>query len=172
MEKVLPSRSSFLPNNIPQTLSTFYKNYLFLLVALSLHCCMCAFLIAVSRRGYCLFAVHGVSLIVAASLATQALGTWASVVVAHGLLRCPSSGTCKFPLTGDCPYLLHWQADSLTTGPPRKCTSPFFFFFLTKLLYFSLGSFKLNAHIFHSQSPKYCLVIRIHPSQRASDFRW
>ena len=49
---------------------------------------------------------------------SRALGTQASVVVAHGLSCSTACGI--FPDQGSNPSPLHWQVDSLTTAPPGK----------------------------------------------------
>ena len=83
--------------------------YLFL-AALRLCCCLWAFS-GCGERGPLFFVVHRL-LIAMASLScrAQALGAWASVVVAHGL---SCSVTCGIFLDQDSnPCPLHWQADS------------------------------------------------------------
>ena len=75
-----------------QSASVFFKFnyfiYLFL-VALSLRCCAPAFS-SCSERGLLFIAVRGLLIAVASCCGAQALGTWASVVVARGLNSCGS----------------------------------------------------------------------------------
>ena len=62
--------------------------YLFL-AALGLRCCAWAFS-SCSKRGLLFVAVHGLLIVVASHCGAWALGTRASVVVAHGLSTCGS----------------------------------------------------------------------------------
>ena len=97
-----------------------YFIYLFL-TALGFRCCTQAFLVAASR-GYSLLRCAGLSLSGFSCCGAQALGVWASVVVALGLSsagsvvvahRLSCSAACGiFSDQGSNPCSLHWQADS------------------------------------------------------------
>ena len=113
-------------NLIPLTLSFFPSLYLLtylFMAALGLCCCAQAFS-SCGERWLLFVAVRGL-LIAVASLCcgARALGTRASVVVAHGLSGSAACGI--FPDQGLNPCPLHWQASSLLltyTLPPSPGT--------------------------------------------------
>ena len=89
----------------------YYLFYLFIiyLAALGLHCCRQAFSGCIPKQGQ-LFAHTSFSLQWLFSLQSTALGTGASVVVAHEL---SCSAACRiFPDQGSNLLPLTWQADS------------------------------------------------------------
>ena len=90
----------------------FLKFILFILflAALGLHCCARAFS-SCCERGLLLVVVRGLLIVVASLVGgAWALGTRASVVVAHGLSCSTACGI--FQAQGSNPSPLHWQADS------------------------------------------------------------
>ena len=67
-----------------------FRSYFYLfLAALGLCYCRWAFS-SCSERGLLFVVVHGLLIAVASHCRAQALGAWASVVVAHGLSSCGS----------------------------------------------------------------------------------
>ena len=62
------------------------------------------------EQGLLFIVVRGLLIVVASLVGARALGTWASVVVAH---RVSCSAACGiFPDQGSNPRPLHWQVDS------------------------------------------------------------
>ena len=115
--------SRLVPGSLPMDVgylrslcsSPFLKT-LFILIVLGPHCCTWAFY-SCGEQGLLLIVAHGLLIAVSSWCGAQALGIWASVVVAEGL---SSWGTwavfapwhVESSRTGSNLCLLQWQADS------------------------------------------------------------
>ena len=95
--------------SISSSLFFFLKSIYLFLAALGLHRCARAFS-SYCERGLLFVAVCRLFTAVATHCRAGALGTWASVVVAHGLSCSVACGI--FPDQGSNPCPLHWQVDS------------------------------------------------------------
>ena len=82
---------------------------------------VCGLSLVAESGGYSLAGVHGFLIEVASLLGSMALSTWASVIVAQGLISCDSPALEPCSLQKACrtfldqglsPRLLHWQVDS------------------------------------------------------------
>ena len=65
----------------------FFFKFILFLAALGLRCCAQSFF-SCGKQGLLFVAVRGLLMVVASHCGTQALGIWASVVVARGLSSC------------------------------------------------------------------------------------
>ena len=133
----------------------FTKLFIYLLAALSLHCCKWAFSCCSKCRGGRTLYLQGMGFSLWRILLLWSMSSWHVGFSSCGTRAALPCGMWKFPWPGTEPISPALAGRLLTTGPPRKSNiSPFFFFFFfLQSSVFLWVSSSLSAHTYQSPVP-------------------